>query len=299
MSERAYPQVAFLGFAERAAIVRDGETDALKWNVLGLKSILLTNFFPFGLNGWNVALAIRLSGNLRDLKISFKADSGENIGWINIGLVAENPQGPLTRSDSMFLRHVPETWSPLFIPLVGETPLITKPGRYTVVLEIDGNNDESIGEFFCVLVEPAPLTPDRIAAIRANPHAAKTVRAEFGCKFCASRYRVYAALERSPSLEADGFKWYQDITEYFPCECGKTQLDLSTVKRNFFALLGYRNTASAEARYVPLYEKSALESLRVELVSLINADPPEEISSKIYREESDPPSSVSRRAIVL
>jgi hypothetical protein len=40
------PQVAFLGFAERAALVRDGQTDSLKWNVLGLKNVLLTHFFP-------------------------------------------------------------------------------------------------------------------------------------------------------------------------------------------------------------------------------------------------------------
>jgi len=34
-SENNLPQVVFLGFAERATRVRDGETDLLKWNVQG------------------------------------------------------------------------------------------------------------------------------------------------------------------------------------------------------------------------------------------------------------------------
>jgi hypothetical protein len=47
MPEKASLQVAFLGLAERATHVREGETNILKWNVLGLKNILLVNFFPF------------------------------------------------------------------------------------------------------------------------------------------------------------------------------------------------------------------------------------------------------------
>jgi hypothetical protein len=45
MSEESAPQAAFLGFAERATQIRDAGTDVVKWNVLGLKSILLTHFF--------------------------------------------------------------------------------------------------------------------------------------------------------------------------------------------------------------------------------------------------------------
>jgi hypothetical protein len=64
MPEETFPQIAFLGFAERATSVREGETNILKWNVLGLKNILLTNVFPFLLSGWHLALAIRISAPL-------------------------------------------------------------------------------------------------------------------------------------------------------------------------------------------------------------------------------------------
>jgi hypothetical protein len=54
MSEPSSPQVVFLGFAERFELVRDSETDFLKWNVLGLKALLLVNFLPAALSGWKI-----------------------------------------------------------------------------------------------------------------------------------------------------------------------------------------------------------------------------------------------------
>jgi len=51
------PSVAFLGFSERAAYVRDGNTNLFKWNVIGLKHIVLFPIFPITLTGWNIGLA--------------------------------------------------------------------------------------------------------------------------------------------------------------------------------------------------------------------------------------------------
>jgi hypothetical protein len=47
-------------------------------------------------------------------------------------------------------------------------------------------------------------------------------------------------------------------------------------KRNFFALLYHPVSVSGEISYAPLYEKSALESLRADFINLINADRSEE-----------------------
>jgi hypothetical protein len=278
MPETSSPPVVFLGFAERATLVRDGGTDALKWNVHGLKNILLTNFFPTALNNWNLGLAIRISDTPQNLKINFLAESGEEIGSTNIKLIAGAPTLPLTHSDSVFIRVAPRTWLVAFFELRSDTTLvIQKPGRYSAVIQDDDNNQELIGEFDYVLVEPPPLTPERVAAIKSDPNAVKAVRAVFGCTACASKCQVYAALERNPKLETEGFTWYADIPEHFACECGKAQLDLSTVKRNFFALLGQPQQAlSREVAWAPLYEKSAIESLRVEFLGLVNANPPEE-----------------------
>jgi hypothetical protein len=284
MPHDAGPEVAFLGFAERAALVRDGQTDVLKWNVLGLKNLLLVNFFPVALNGWNIALAIR-NPTLSDIRITFFDEDNQNLGWINIGIAADTAGMPLTRTDAIALRSLPQTWSPVFFSLSGPTPVIQKPGRYTLKLKLEDGKDEPIGEFYCVLVDPAALTAERIAAIRSNPHAAKHVRAVFGCNFCPSKFRVYAGLERHVALETDGFTWYQEIAENFSCECGRTNLDLTSVKRNFHALLGQRLTTSKEASYVPLYEKSGIDSLRLEFINLLNLNTPEE-SLQIFLEKN-------------
>jgi hypothetical protein len=58
MPEKILPQAAFLGFAERSEQVRDAETVSLKWNVLGLKNVLLVNFLPIPLIGWKVGGSI-------------------------------------------------------------------------------------------------------------------------------------------------------------------------------------------------------------------------------------------------
>lgn len=280
MSERTFPQAAFLGLAERAALVHDGETDALKWNVLGLKNHLLTYFFPISLSGCHLAIAMRMAAIHDGLQITFKADSGEAIGWVNIGLVPAVGEVPLTRSDSIVMQHSPQAWSVAFFLFPEGAPIVPKPGRYSAVLKENDKDEEIIGEFSCVLIDPPPLTPERVAAIKSNRDAVQAVRAVFGCPFCHSQRRVYAALEPMPALEAEGFTWYQDIPEQFTCECGKTQLDLRTVKRNFFALLGQPHTVSGQVSYMRLYEKTTLESLRVEFVGLINADPPEESIQK-------------------
>src|SRR6266853_746878 len=89
--EKTLPQVAFLGFAERSEQVRDSETVSLKWNVLGLKNVLLVNFLPIPLIGWKLGMASRFLDISKPLKIMFRAESGEDIGIINLQFVKDNP----------------------------------------------------------------------------------------------------------------------------------------------------------------------------------------------------------------
>jgi hypothetical protein len=247
--------------------------------VHGLKNVLLANFFPIVLSSWKLGLAIRRPDPAKNLRIKFQAESGEEIGWIQLTSAAATPAAPLTGTNSIFLWVDPRTWSVVFLDFPPNATLVVqKPGRYFVVLQRDDNNDEVIGEFLYLLVEPPQFTAERVAAIKSDPHAVKAVRVVFGCKACPSKFQVYAALEHDPKLEAEGFRWYADIPEHFACECGITQFDVSTYKRNFHALLGQQQQAlSGEVSWAPLYEKSAIENLRIEFLNLVNADPPEEI----------------------
>jgi hypothetical protein len=133
--------------------------------------------------------------------------------------------------------NVPLGWVLSFFPIEGEPVVIETPGRYFVVLHKSDNSEEIVGEFQIVQVEPVPLTPERVAAIKTDPNAAKAVRGEVSCKHCSSKLQLYAGLERQPELERQGYIWYQDIPDRFTCECGQTSIDASTMKRNFFAPL--------------------------------------------------------------
>jgi len=272
--------VVFLGFAERSEQVRDAETVSLKWNVLGLKNVLLVNFLPIPLIGWKVGVASRFFDISKPLKIMFRAESGEDIGIINLQFVKDNPT-----VESLIALSTSYGWFVAFAAMPFTPPLvIQKQGRHFAILQRDDNSEDIIGEFYCVVVEPPPLTPERIAAIKSHPRGIKAVRAVFGCATCPSKVQAYAALERDLESEAEGFKWYADIPEHFTCECGKTQIDFGSLKRNFFALLLQPRLPSGEVGSVPLYEKSSVENLRLEFLSLVNTDPLEEDLQKFIEE---------------
>lgn len=88
---------------------------------------------------------------------------------------------------------------------------------------------------------------------------------------------MYAALERLPESKTEGAIWYADIPDHFTCECGITNFDLSSVKRNLFAAIGQPLSSSPQMIGVSAYERSALDSLRIEVISLLNTDPREEV----------------------
>ena len=85
---------------------------------------------------------------------------------------------------------------------------------------------------------------------------------------------------RDPQSETEGFTWYTDIAEYFACECGATKFDTSTYKRNFFASLLQPVGLFGELSTLPLYERTSVESLLVEFVNLLSANPLEEVLQK-------------------
>jgi len=279
-----HSQVAFLGVAERVAHIRDAAPQFEKWNILGLKNSILTYFFPTSLKGWNIGFAIQFSDQniFPGFRFRIKTESDELIGQLDITQDTNFKEPvPITLTDGIYSTKTPKGWMLMFFPLVGFDAVITKPGRYFVYRVFEDETEENIGEFQFVLVNPIPMTPERIAAIRSDPHAIKAVRAEYGCKQCPSKMRVYAALERTPKLEADGYCWYQDIPEEFLCECKSTKIDLQSLKKNFYAPLGQlRPLDENQIGYVPLYESSALNSLRIDFNNLLDTNPAEEVIQK-------------------
>jgi len=161
---------------------------------------------------------------------------------------------------------------------------LVRPGRYFVTRSLPGGVDERIGEFWAGFVEPAPLSTERIVAIKSDPSAMKAVRVKLSCAKCDGECRAYAGLERSEDLEKEGLIWYAELPEQFRCPCGATVVDLSSLRRNLYAPLGSLKPAAESVNFIPLYEVGSLENTRIEFVRLLGSHQREEILQKFIED---------------
>ena len=277
--------IIFLGFCERASYVREGHTNIFKWNVIGLKHILVSNIFPMNLSGINIGIAIN-NDIINDGTVLKVLDIEENeIGTLEITLQKGNPttENVALKKESQLL-YVPEKgWLTAFLPIEKSDIVIKKPGIYYISIS-NGDKYEIIGEFQFALANPPPLTEARIAAIKSDPTSSKIVRMILGCKICSEMLYIYAALENNSKLEADGYKLYTTIPDEFTCTCGKTNFSLDIVRRNLHGVLGHSQQDNKIVSFTPLYEESSLENIRLSFVDLLNLNPKEEILQQFIQE---------------
>jgi Domain of unknown function (DUF4263) len=280
-------QVAFLGVADRSSVVRDGLLESVKWNIMGLKQLIIFNFFPANISGTHFVFAFRHLQRM-ELKLNIRSENGDDIGWITLGAIASPmpPPLPITATTQHFTGfQLPEGWSVFALP-IGHTPIaLPKPGRYSMTIPMPDGSFETIGEFLAGLVEPPPLTSERIAAIKSDPRAMKAIRMFLSCSKCQDERKAYAGLERNANLESEGFIWYTELPEQFRCRCGATLLDLTSLRRNMYAPLGNFAPIDPEPTdYVPLYEAASLDNVRVEFMHLLDSHQREEVFQKFIEE---------------
>jgi hypothetical protein len=165
------------------------------------------------------------------------------------------------------------TWNTLVIPF-NVLVLIPKPGTYPVILE-KGGVTAQIGLLHFVHL-PAPLlTEERRAAIKADPHAVKSVRLQVACNKCGDKLQIYAGLDKLTELEKEGWKWYEDIPDSFNCGCGEHKFDLTSYRENFQGLVGV-DAVPGEINFIRLYENDVLQQISIAFESLLDSGPPEE-----------------------
>lgn len=284
--ENSHPKIIFLGLCERAAYVREGNTNLFKWNVLGLKNIILSHIFPMKLDGWSIGLAFLEQSASDEVKLSITDKEGNEVGTVNI--LAEATAAPsadnVVHKDAGQIILVPEYgWTVAFLPLGENTIVINKPGAYYVNMVTEGE-PTIIGQLQFTVIDPRPLTPERIAAIRSEPNAITAVRMNLGCKKCHAQLKIYAALERITKLEDEGCYLYDAIPDEFICDCGNTRMDLRIIRKNLHGFLGQEMRKTQDLNFVPLYEKSSLESIRISFANLLKSKPQEEILQQFIQE---------------
>jgi hypothetical protein len=277
------PRAVFLGLAERAALIRDGESNFVKWNVIGLKQDIPFFFFPMNLTGWNLTFAFR-SVDIPNAELAMRLtdDSGNELAKFQLTATEREPTAlPLTRGEEILVRQLRVGWSIVCFPILASNVVIAKLGRYIMSLVRNDVPDEAIGEISFAQAEPLPLTPERIAAMKADPGAVKAARLTLECNKCFDKIRIYAAFERLPKTEEQGYAWYQNLPDEFRCSCTANNFDLASIKRNFFVLLGgTRRYDDGTLTSVPMYESGFLHNISVEFAKLLDAESEEEIIQK-------------------
>jgi hypothetical protein len=274
------PRIALLGFCDRAETITAGQPVFWHLNLMGVSLSRVFFFFPVNLRGFKLLLAV------------YRPTGGDSFRLIFRGRNGGPPFDLMMRIEKYFVSEgdgtsITETEHTTGMPVQGWTLLanelstdliVNSPGAYDVFLAT-GDTEQFVATATFAHAPVAPFTPEEITAIRSDPLASKFVRAEWTCKFCGSALRAYAGVERSASLESQGFRLNSEIQEdQFACSCGKMQFNVVPIRTGLHGLLRrslqpqtYTNTSS-----VRLYEQSSLEEWCRQLLKLIEANTREE-----------------------
>lgn len=274
------PLPIVLGIAERAAQVRDRNTNLYMWNTLGLRTIVPCAVFPMPFPNWSLAVAFPADAFTEDQRFVFLDSDDTELGWLAVEGAAQSTAsleaGPEAEADKRHLSFlaIAGSWTLLFIPIVDTKILLRRPGP--VVIRLKSAAGPTVGRLNFALLSVPPLTVEQINAIRSNPVAAKAVQIKYQCNTCHDTFKAYSALERLENLELQGFQWHKDIPARYACTCGANTIELEYIRNNLHALLGSPITSRAEVSFVPLYEGSALAELRAKCTQLFSSARKEE-----------------------
>ena len=89
---RSAPPVMFLGLCERASHVRDGYVDLAKWNLLGLKSVVVAYVYPLSLHGFSFVMGIYAPAADETLEVVLRDPAGGQVSSVGAN-PALNPAG--------------------------------------------------------------------------------------------------------------------------------------------------------------------------------------------------------------
>lgn len=273
------PRLALLGFCDRAETIRIGHPAFWHWNLMGVSLSRVFFFFPINLRGTRVLLAIHRPTGGESFRLIFRGCNGEApfdlVMRVESYVVSAADGGPIAETEHT-TGIADQGWVLLANEIVTDF-LVNSPGAYEVFLA-SADAEQFVATVTFAHAPVAPYTPEEITAIRSDPLAAKFVRAEWKCKFCASALKAYAGVERSASLEAQGFRLNSEIQEeQFVCSCGKTRFNTVPIKTGLHGLLKRNiSTQTANISSVRLYERTALEEWCRQLLKLIEANTREE-----------------------
>jgi hypothetical protein len=263
----------FLGFSHRVSSQPAGTMD-----LLDVGYNLLFPFFPQPLEGIHCVLAFNknvlfFENRMFHFKLILTDENRPDHSATATGTLTLEQAGttrPFTDRDRE------ENWGyHLFTmplpPLVATEPTI-------VAVDMEWSEERHrIGKFECLFVEPPPILEPERRAIASRPGAARAVCVQIGCNECEGKLRVFTPIDpaNQPSMPSEVY--LPDAPDQWTCQCGKTLINLTYMKRGLHDLLR-RSPMAADrvTRFMPLYEQGQLARIAADFQVLINSDPSEE-----------------------
>ena len=212
---RSAPPVAFLGYVERFIQVPDGFPQLRKYNILGLKHIIVPLMRPLMLLEGGFAFALYAPQPGQNVEIRWRDPVGREIGTGTISTSYLEIESGSVPTASDFAKPAPghsslvpapqSAWTFAVLPADTLRLLLTIPGNYGVFL-VHGDSETQIGSLNIGTMVAAPMTPDRLAAIKSNPLGCKVVRSQLECSNAETAFgHTWALSEVLPSKARDSF----------------------------------------------------------------------------------------------
>ncbi len=278
-SQLVVPRIALLGICHRARFEQGNPPSLSQLDILGLRKVVLPYIYPFDASAYHLVLAVFGIELSKPIAIVLRDRTDNPIFRADISISSDVEQ--LNEGDEQANNPASFTivsisdepcWTILLVRLSGV--ILTEPQKLSLYYIEDGINT-SIGKLVFALAKSQALTHDRVSAIKSDPKAIKAVRLNLGCKYCDTKMKVIAALEKPAEVE-DGLVWYQDVPEAFKCRCGKTVFPLNILRNNMHTLLGNNDITIGNLSVTALYERRVIDNISMELSKIINANPKEE-----------------------
>jgi hypothetical protein len=267
------PRIAMLGWCDRASKIQ-GLHPALGYlNIQALSFARISYIFPFDMYRATFVLAIYEPRLNETFRIEFRHSDGSKAFELQVTL---NSLQVLTIDGSEQVDSLPASttlgWR--IAPISFEQHVtIFRPDDLSAFL-IGDESEQFLATFHLLHASAPPYTPDQIAALRTDPLARTIVKLGMSCPNCGGSFKTYAALERNPKMEAEGFVWYADLGAAFACTCNQFSFSLEYLRTGLHGMLSRSLTRDDQVSsgFVRLYEITKLEEDCREFKALIESE---------------------------
>lgn len=286
-SDPATPPLIILGVCDRMIRTQRFHPSLTAYSLVELRSFIAVPFVPSPLNGLVLVAAVDTNAieAWPDFAIVARTSNGRSLFRITVTTQSLTSAERLPEAGALdevpFLPH--GRWRLVGLHLTKAHGVLTDDATLELSLS-RGDREWPLTSLQVLILDVAPLTPDRIAAIRSRPGAIKQLRYEVGCAKCLAKLKVYCALERVSSTEDEGFTWYEQLPDRFACSCGQLDLSLTSLRRGLHALLGDAHSRVAgPLEFARLYELASLQAIYERFEQVLASDPAEEDLQKFIQ----------------